>query len=861
MLLAIAMLCTSMAMAIPAHPGTATVRQPDGTTLTIRLIGDEYLHYNTTADGYTILQQADGAYVYAERLSDGQLAATTRVAHDEGQRTADERQWLLQTPRRLQPQMSSNMARARQSELDRRAQARNRASLYDYNNFRGLIVLVQYNDRSFSRSDIKDVIDGMVNTPDYKGYDNSRVGRFTGSVRDYFYDNSAGMFSPEFDIVGPVTIDYSQYYAHGSENAARLMLAALNAADSLINFQDYDRDDDGLVDMVYFIYAGVGSNIQGNDQRLLWPHASFIANPDGGYNWRVRKDGVTMGRYACSTELTGSATSNFLDGIGVICHEFGHVLGLPDLYDTDYEKSGGETAHPAEWSIMAGGGYLNNGRTPCGYTLYERASLGFAVPQVFSSEGEHTLQPIGTSNTGYKLITPVRNEFFLIENRQNTSKWDRYLPGHGMLVFRVDSTSTSVWTSNVLNNNPEHMYFEMVRAGGGNLPSASASDPFPGLRNVTMLDNETEPANLRTWAGKPTPFGLQNISESSDGVISFNLFNVNILKSISLPAQLAVGRGLSITVPTTLKPATAIYAAQWTSSDESVATVSNDGLVTGVAVGECDITVEATSNGNMHSATCHVVVEEADVKAGIADFRAMPVGSSAAVMLQNALVVYVNEQDAYVRDATGAIVFANTGLPLQVGDCLNGFVMGKLSSRNNVPVLLPVEGSTHDKGYTVTSGNEVEPRPVELGSLSEADYGDLITVKSVQMVSDAGIWLRDAEHNIRVYNTFQLRNVKTTKNYSLWYDITGIYHTNVLKGEVIDELSFVSTTPFVQVAAPDAISLPTLAAVPADSPVSVYTAAGRHVATCTAGQLGQLPLRSGVYVVRSSAASWKMVRR
>ena len=451
------------------------------------------------------------------------------------------------------------------------------------------------------------------------------------------------------------------------------MLAAIDAADSLVNFKDYDRDNNGQVDMVYFLYAGIGAHIDGNDQRLLWPHASFITNPDGGYNWRVRKDGVTMGRYACSTELTGSATSNFLDGIGVICHEFGHVLGLPDLYDTDYEDNG-QTAHPADWSIMAGGGYLNNGRTPCGYTLYERASLGFAVPQVFPSEGDYTLQPIGTSNTGYKLITPVRNEFFLIENRQNTSKWDSYLPGHGMLVFRVDSTSTSVWTSNVLNNNPEHMYFELVRAGGGNTPTAAPTDPFPGTHHVTMLDNETEPANLRTWAGKPTPFGLQNISESSDGVISFNLFNVNILKSISLPAQLAVGRGLSLVVPTTLKPATAIYAAQWTSSDESVATVSNDGLVTGVAVGECDITVEATSNGNMHSATCHIVVEEADMKAGIADFRAMPAGSSAAMLLHDALVVYVNGQDAYVRDATGAIVFANTGLPLQVGDCLNGFV-------------------------------------------------------------------------------------------------------------------------------------------------------------------------------------------
>ncbi|MBR2084847.1 MAG: hypothetical protein IJ879_09695, partial [Muribaculaceae bacterium] len=124
-----------------------------------------------------------------------------------------------------------------------------------------------------------------------------------------------------------------------------------------------------------------------------------------------------------------------------------------------------------------------------------------------------------TSREGYILRTPVANEFFAIENRQKTG-WDTYLPGHGMLVTRVDSTNTSIWSQNKVNCNPDHMYFELLRAG--NTPEGDlGSDPFPGSSGNPMLTNDTHPS-LKTWGGYANAYNIVGISEA-DGLISFTV--------------------------------------------------------------------------------------------------------------------------------------------------------------------------------------------------------------------------------------------------------------------------------------------------------------------------------------------------
>lgn len=506
--------CICMAKAIPADPTPIRVTQPDGSIVTIQLHGDEWLHFTTTTDGYTVVNDERGYYVYAQ-LQDGKLLPTNVIAHDADGRDVNETDYLSHVKKYLTPQMDETTAETKKKvrAMQRQALQKRKDARYDYSKFRGLIILVEFNDRQFSRSDYKDLINDMVNKENYTGFTDTdgKFQAYTGSVRDYFHDNSNGVFNPEFDIVGPVTVDYSQ--EDGNKYSYSIMKAAVQAADSLVDYSLYDRDNDGTMDMVYFIVAGTASSSDPDHPNHLWPHRSIINN--------VKCDGVWIKDYACSTEFIYSEKYNMLDGIGTFCHEFSHVLGLPDFYDTDGEGSGGQSPDPGEWSVMAGGGYNNYGRTPCAYSLYERMVLGFTEPVVINAKGHYTLEQIGTSNTGYRIDSPVEGEYFLLENRQKDYKWDKHLAGSGMLVFRVDRSDMTPWNNNSVNDNPDRMYYELLRAGGIEHQNTNY-DPFPGKNNVTELSNDTSPAHLRTHDGQDTPWALSNI-QMENGIISFDV--------------------------------------------------------------------------------------------------------------------------------------------------------------------------------------------------------------------------------------------------------------------------------------------------------------------------------------------------
>ena len=503
------------AHAMPAHPQPAKVAQPNGDSLTVRLVGDEFFHYTTTQDGYTVLRDKDGWFTYATKQN-GRLVSTGITARDAKQRSASDIALLATLERHLTDQESIQAGKARRASRDTRIKKGRRAP-EDWEGFRGLVILINYNDKQFQRSDANDFYNDMINTRGYSGYNSTdRWGRTqfvscTGSMRDYFFDNSFGQFDPEFDVIGPVNVDYS--CKQGGDESYMIFYSALNMIDDQVDFSQYDSDGDGEIDMIYFIVAGYSANYSGNSQEYLWPHMSYLW---GEY------DNTELGRYACSTEIYGWEDYNMTDllGIGTMCHEFSHVMGILDLYDTDYGGSGGESNHPDEWEIMAGGGHFNYGRTPVGYSLYDRYAMGFASPTVIDQPGDYSLDYIGTSNKGFLLRTPQDKEIFLIENRQK-NRWDEFIPGHGMIVARMDSTNESVWMNNTINANPTHNYYELLRAGestNGN----SASDPFPGTANVTEITNYSNP-NLLTWAGMPNDFFIEDIAEDNDGLITFSV--------------------------------------------------------------------------------------------------------------------------------------------------------------------------------------------------------------------------------------------------------------------------------------------------------------------------------------------------
>ena len=499
------------ASAIPAHPRPVDVRQSDGTTLTLKLVGDEFHHYSATTDGYTVLQRGNGDYVYAVQSGE-RIAPSSVIAHNPQMRSATELKMVSSLQKGLTDKAAVAQGMRMRSNRDKlMAPART-----DYQNFRGLVVLIEYTDRSFTYGN--DYFDDMMNKENYTGYYSSG-GYFvpcTGSARDYYHDNSMGVFDPQFDVVGPVLVDYSSTTPQGYDNCGDIFVSAIDQLDSSVDFSQYDGDGDGLVDMIYFIVAGYTANFSGNNSGYLWPHQFYMY-----YYTDELYDGVYLGRYSCSGEIYGWEYYGYTDpdGIGTIVHEFTHALGLADLYDTDYGTNGAAN-DPGEWDVMSGGSYLNESRTPAGFSIWERYRLGFAEPeQITEKRAGYTLEPVNTSNKGYWIQSPNENEFFMIENRQQTG-WDAYLPGHGMLVTRVEYDEDR-WWENTINIYSYHMLYQLLRAG--NSSESSDSDPFPGTNGVTSLNNLTTPS-LKTWSGLDCEFGIANIAEN-DGIITFGVVN------------------------------------------------------------------------------------------------------------------------------------------------------------------------------------------------------------------------------------------------------------------------------------------------------------------------------------------------
>jgi M6 family metalloprotease-like protein len=542
LLIAMGMVCM-FAHATPADPTPAKVTQPDGTTVTVQLHGDEFFNYLTTLDGYTVVKNKAGYYTYA-RLDGNQLVASDRIARDN--RTAADKAYLAGVSKGLTSKDQVERGAKLLNQRNNLIRGIGHGGHMDYSKFRGLIILINYTDRKFDdyvpwNYTPIDFYEAMINSHDYIGYTLPAGTKIEcmGSVRDYYYDNSFQQFDPHFDILGPVDVPFACTDAH-QFNCDSIFFAALQTLDPDVDFSQYDTDEDGTADMVFFLVAGHGSDYSANNRDYLWPHMkNFTESPV--------LDGVNFKLYACSTNMTGEENEFYINynnvaGIGTICHEFSHCLGLPDFYDADGVGSGGTNlTHPMTWSVMASGFKNNNGRNPAGYSLFERYALGFAQPVLIEGEGTITVPALEKSNTGYRMNTANEGEYFIIENRQRF-KWDKNLAGPGMLIWRVDSTNVEVWENNLVNSNPNHMYYELLRAKFSGL-NDSYNDPFPGVGKVTSITNATQP-NLRTWDGKLSKYAFVNITEA-DSIITFDVVKDNSKFSIEDFEKMPVGATLN----------------------------------------------------------------------------------------------------------------------------------------------------------------------------------------------------------------------------------------------------------------------------------------------------------------------------
>ena len=488
-------------MAGLAYPGLERITLPDGSEINVRQVGDEHHHFLQTEDGNPVIKGADGFFYYMELNASGE-PCVGKVKVGSRQEAA-----FLKT---------ADFAPVYKALTQQGTEVRDRrnAKRYDRYNIeafplegevRTVVILVEFPDMQFKSETARQDFDDMLNGLNY-----SREGA-CGSAAEWFAVNSDGRFKPVFDVYGPVMLDNAVYY-YGSgpndPNAYKMVVEGCEKLDGEIDFSQYDFDNDGFVDNVFFFYAGYGEHLGSQYADTIWPHSWDIYS-----QVKLSLDGKYINHYACTSELEKHSK---MTGMGAFVHEFSHVMGLRDHYSTVY--NGAFT--PGEWDVMDEGEYNNDGHTPPLYNLFELYSLGWVEPREIGLEAENvTIKPIITKD-GCIITTDNPNEFFLLENRQQEG-WDEYLPYHGMLVWHIDYVPT-YWSRNMVNNDPTHGCVDIVEADGTQSPATRRGDCFPGNRRKTEFTDETIPA-METWSGKKLGKPITEITENEDGTISFKI--------------------------------------------------------------------------------------------------------------------------------------------------------------------------------------------------------------------------------------------------------------------------------------------------------------------------------------------------
>lgn len=513
--------------AIPAKPTPITVIQPDGTEFVMYLNGDEHFHYNTSEDGLLIVKNTTGYYNYGLMNKSGKISASEFIYHKPENRSKNENIFVKSILKKIDfRNIAQNVSIEKSNARMQKVNASKAPSSINSIGEKGIAILVNFSDKAFVTPDANQKFYNLLNQQGYS--DNNAI----GSARDYFIACSDSIFQPAFDVYGPYTLPNNMTYYGGNDSQGNdlrpeqmIKDACKLASDNGVNFSQYDTDGNGKVDNVFVFYAGY-SEASGAPSNTIWPHRFYVDGPNTTFN------GVKIYDYACGSELKGTS-GNKMDGIGTFSHEFSHVLGLPDMYNT---STGNSTL--GFWDIMDGGCYNgpdHDGDVPCFYSAYEKFFVGWLTPTLLTNCGDNTLNPLFSENGNAFLVTqngnhnlsgknPSPAEFYMLENRQKTS-FDYYLPNNGMLIWRINY-STSAWEANLVNTS-SILRVNLIRAAGGSSSSGSlASDAFPGSNNQ-YTTHDLVSNNGTQWNKR-----IEGITKNGD-LINFN-FNCNTLSNSNI---------------------------------------------------------------------------------------------------------------------------------------------------------------------------------------------------------------------------------------------------------------------------------------------------------------------------------------
>ena len=505
------MLCSLTTWAAKAESIPVQVRQADGSVITVILRGDEHINWYTTLDGVLLVQGTDNNYYIGKVEKSGNLIATQQLAHEALTRSQAERNLIAKQDKEKFFAYVNKVAEESENAYDNSPLTRGPIIDSGYGGVpyfphtgspKALVILAEFQDTTFTIQDTKKVFTNYLMNEDH--FSDTRYGQNQNykGVRGYFKDCSYGQFTPIFDVVGPIKLPRKHaIYGAGNDRMDLLLADACATVDDLVDFAKYDANNDGIVDLVYIIYAGHSANYHDNKVSNIWPKSGTVTISD-------TFDGKSIRRYGVSNELNGSdktsKNNKKINGIGLFCHEFSHTLGLPDIYAYRTPAEDQDDQGMEYWDIMDGGTGVRGGRVPASYLAWEREVMGWMkIDELKKDSSIENLKSIDNGGKAYKIVNPNNsNEYIVLQSMQKgawNQGWGDGTYGKGLLAYRVSYPYNKVNVFDFPNNVKGKPRVIPIPADGKILAAANAGgslntyiqqlngDPYP-YNGINKID-------------------------------------------------------------------------------------------------------------------------------------------------------------------------------------------------------------------------------------------------------------------------------------------------------------------------------------------------------------------------------------
>jgi immune inhibitor A len=458
------------ASAVPSLEKPFEYEQPDGTVIQLLGRGDEFFSYYEDSRGNLVVFDRNSGYWCYALLADGMIIPSpSRVGIDKPMIDTYKSRDVIDEIRDRYLELSEMYAYRIGFE----------GSTPSIGVIRLPVILINFTDTT------------TTNTPnEFRNLVFAESG--LSSVRDYYFEVSYGSLTIQGDVFGWYKADKNHdYYGIDDYHARELALEAVKKADPSANFSLYDNDKDGNVDIVIVIHQGRGREESGSPNDI---HSHHWVIPS------YKTDGVTVNSYTMQPERY----ENGITTIGVIAHELGHALGLPDLYDTTGKSEG-----IGEWGLMGSGSWLwlyRPGDCPSHMTAWSKVKLGWLGPvDVSAHTGFFVLKEVEKRQSSLVYFKAgSQTEYFLAEFRDRGG-FDVGLPGEGVIVYHIDDTQSG-------NTNVARKLVDVEEADGldhldKNINRGDAGDLFS--KSGDLFSNTSTP-NSKWYSGINSGFGLSN---------------------------------------------------------------------------------------------------------------------------------------------------------------------------------------------------------------------------------------------------------------------------------------------------------------------------------------------------------------